>query len=240
MVRRRTTDEDAGTRGEPPSRRTGLAAARPDDVLVWGAAGAGSLFALVTMLVITAWAPLARLDADATAWATTRLLPRPTLVDVLQAVTDGLGPWTFRALVLALAVVLVVRGQRRPALWAVLVTWGGGLLVSVTKVLVARERPDPADPLSSASGYAYPSGHALTATVGCAVLLALLSPRLGPRARVTAAAVAVTLAGLVSFTRVALGVHHLSDVAGGVLLGLTWLALVTLLVRPLHLRGDRP
>jgi membrane-associated phospholipid phosphatase len=240
MVQRGTTDEDAGNHGEPPSRRTGLAPARPDDVLVWGAAGAGSLFALVTMLVITAWAPLVQLDADATAWSTTHLLPRPVLVDVLQGVTDGLGPWTFRTLVAALAVALALRGQRRLALWAVLVTWGGGLLVTVVKLLVDRERPDLVVPLSDAAGSAYPSGHALGATVGCAVLLVLVRPGLGRTGLVVAAAVAVTVAGLVSFTRVALGVHHLSDVTGGVLLGLTWLALVTLLVRPLHLRGGRP
>jgi membrane-associated phospholipid phosphatase len=236
----RAPDEDTGSRGGPPDGRRGLTPARPADVLVRGAVVAGSLFVLLTVLVVAAWEPLAQVDARVTTWLTTHLLPRPTLVTVLQAVTDGLGPWTFRTVVLALAVVLVVRGRRRPALWAVLATWGGGLLVGGTKVLVARERPDPADPLSSAEGYAYPSGHALAATVGCAVLLALLAPRLGPRARVTATGVAVTLAGAVSFTRVALGVHHLSDVAGGVLLGLAWLAVVTALVRPAHPRRDRP
>lgn len=201
---------------------------------------AGSLFALVTVLVVARAGPVERLDARTTTWLTTHVRPHPALVDLLQGVTDGLGPWTFRALVAALAVALAVRGQRRLALWAVLVTWGGGLLVTVAKLLVDRERPSLAEPLSEAAGSAYPSGHALAATVGCAVLVVLLRPALSRAGLVVAVVAAVTVAGFVSFTRVALGVHHLSDVVGGVLLGLAWLALVTALVRPAHPGRDRP
>jgi membrane-associated phospholipid phosphatase len=200
----------------------------------------GGLAALLTALVVAGAGPVEEADARTTAWLTGGLDPRSTLVEVLQGVTDGLGPWTFRLLVLGLAVALAVGGQRRLALWAVLVTWGGGLVVTVTKLLVDRERPDLAEPLSDAAGSAYPSGHALAATVGCAVLLVLVRPWLGRTGLVVATAAAVTVAGFVSFTRVALGVHHLSDVVGGVLLGLAWLTLVTALVRPTRPRRDRP
>ncbi|MGH8866924.1 MAG: phosphatase PAP2 family protein [Actinomycetes bacterium] len=210
--------------------RTGRRPAAP--LVLATALGTTALFALLTALVVVGWSPLEHLDHRVVTGLTADVATHPWLVDVLQGGTDGLSPWVFRVVVLAPVVVLLRRGEHRPALWALLAVWGGGLLVAGLKVLVDRERPTLADPISSAGGFSYPSGHALGATVGCAVLLALAWPHLGRRGRRVATVSAVTVAGFVSFTRVALGVHFTSDVLAGALLGLTWLAAVTLLVRP--------
>lgn len=81
------------------------------------------------------------------------------------------------------------------------------------------------DPVDSANYAAYPSGHAMTATVVCGLLLWLV-PRGAPRryAHPARALVALSVLGA-GFTRLYLGVHWPTDVLAGWLLGV---ALVTL------------
>lgn len=88
------------------------------------------------------------------------------------------------------------------------------------KAAVDRERPRWPDPVDSAHFSAFPSGHAMTAAVSCGLLLWLL--RLygaGPALWAGAMAVAVVSVIGVAVTRVYLGVHWLTDVVGGTLLG---------------------
>src|SRR5205823_14443517 len=73
-----------------------------------------------------------------------------------------------------------------------------------------------------------PSGHALGSIVGCGVLLLVLLPLVrsaNGRRLCWAAAAAIVLA--VGFARVGLGVHYVSDVLAGWVLGLGWLAATT-------------
>ncbi|ELY46726.1 phosphatase PAP2 family protein [Natronorubrum sulfidifaciens] len=70
-----------------------------------------------------------------------------------------------------------------------------------------------------ASGYGFPSGHALMTTIVYVTLARRLS--IGtPRRRLLAAATVITL---VCFSRVALGLHYLVDVVAGVATGLAFL-----------------
>jgi membrane-associated phospholipid phosphatase len=101
------------------------------------------------------------------------------------------------------------------------------------KAAVDRPRPVWPDPVDSAHYAAFPSGHAMTATVVCGLLLWLLHHHGAGRAlwrtAVTVAAVSVTGVGV---TRVWLGVHWASDVVAGWLLG----GLVVVLAVLLHSR----
>ncbi|WP_439027679.1 phosphatase PAP2 family protein [Haloarchaeobius sp. DT45] len=73
---------------------------------------------------------------------------------------------------------------------------------------------------TESSGYAFPSGHALATTV---VYLGLARIR-GTR---RAYAGAVTVVVLVGVTRIYLGVHYLGDVVAGIVVGVSYLAVVT-------------
>src|SRR2546430_2671644 len=77
-----------------------------------------------------------------------------------------------------------------------------------------------------ASYAAFPSGHAMTATVVCGLLLWLLH-RYGPGRAVWRTALAMGVVSVlgVGLTRVWLGVHWPSDVVGGWLLGAMLVAL---------------
>lgn len=79
--------------------------------------------------------------------------------------------------------------------------------------------PTP-DPVAHVPGFSFPSGHAMTAMVSCAVFLLVLLPLVPPVWRPLLWALAVTSVLGVGYTRVALGVHGVSDVVGGWLLGL--------------------
>jgi undecaprenyl-diphosphatase len=97
--------------------------------------------------------------------------------------------------------------------------------VNALKVAFRRNRPD--DPLHTFErGYSYPSGHAATAVVFFGGLLFQVL-----RSSDVPSAIGVVLTVLLSaciigipWSRLALGAHYLSDVAGGLLFGVGWLA----------------
>lgn len=93
--------------------------------------------------------------------------------------------------------------------------WAADLLSLTLKTAVDRPRPfetiPQVDPLIGATvGQSMPSGHAATSFAG-AVVLTYLLPRAAPLFFLLAAAVA--------FSRVYVGVHYVSDVLVGALLG---------------------
>lgn len=128
----------------------------------------------------------------------------------------------------AAAAYVLRRGRRRLALYVALTGLLGGLLNSAVKVLVDRPRPVFDDPIALAFGRSFPSGHAMASTVVYgAVLLAFLPAlrRRGLAGRAVAATVALVV--LIAASRLALAVHYLSDVVGGVTLGVAWLCAST-------------
>jgi membrane-associated phospholipid phosphatase len=90
--------------------------------------------------------------------------------------------------------------------------------------LVHRRRPPAADWLAGASGWSYPSGHTIQATVAYRILLVLLTHGRTKRTKrsLTGAYGLIVLA--VAASRVYLGVHWLTDVLGSMSLGLAVLA----------------
>lgn len=125
----------------------------------------------------------------------------------------------------AIALLFVVS---RRAGWLMAAGMLASALDQAFKVSVARHRPtaDLVAIASPASGYSYPSGHAVFFTWLAFMTAFALAPRLTPWVR----GVAWTLAALVVMVactgRVWAGVHWPSDVLGGFLLGLGWSAFV--------------
>jgi membrane protein DedA with SNARE-associated domain/membrane-associated phospholipid phosphatase len=88
------------------------------------------------------------------------------------------------------------------------------------------ERPRPPDPLTSAPGFAFPSGHAAHATfyTWLAVTIAFrLDPGIARRSLLIGAGIALT--AVIGLTRVYLRAHWLSDVTSGWALGASAFAL---------------
>ncbi|WFE51365.1 phosphatase PAP2 family protein [Micromonospora sp. WMMD1155] len=185
-------------------------------------------FALLTLLVLGAWAPLHRLDTTVTDALHGYAQDHPGWVVLMRIWTEVFAPMPLRAVALLLVVWLLRRRARRLALWATTTMVVGGLVGPLLKLLVGRDRPELLDPVARAAGYSFPSGHALNATLAAGVLLLVLLPyaRRGA-ARVALWVAAVLLTVLTGLSRVALGVHFTSDVLGGWLLGVAVVAATT-------------
>jgi undecaprenyl-diphosphatase len=117
-------------------------------------------------------------------------------------------------LVILLDVVLVVRRRRDEALAVSLAALVGLAAFATVKRIV--ERPRPPHPDHAVAGWSMPSGHATIAfAIAAALLLAL--PEL--RRRWWCVAGLLAWAALTAASRVVLGVHYLTDVLAGALLG---------------------
>ena len=151
----------------------------------------------------------------------------PVGVWTLKAVTLlGIPPWLF---VVTTPAVLYCWHRRhlRLALFLIVTTLGGGLLDTAVKVAVDRPRPSLVAPIATAHGKSFPSGHAMSSVVVYGSLLLVFFPVMTRAWRRRCLVGAVVLVLAIGFTRLALGVHYISDVLGGYVLGLAWLAAST-------------
>lgn len=121
------------------------------------------------------------------------------------------------------AMVLWRRAERLLAAGWIICLAGNALLNPMLKQVFERARPLHDAALSPIAGYSFPSGHTSGATVAYGMLLyvalRLLPLRWHAAAAMTAAALVLTIA----CSRVFLQVHFASDVAAGLLSGLSWL-----------------
>ncbi|WP_416985248.1 phosphatase PAP2 family protein [Streptomyces sp. T028] len=199
------------------------------------ALGLGSLVLLV--LVAATWHPLMSVDGGLSRTTHRWALSDPGVTELCRILTDWVwDPVTMRLLGAAVAVWLVWRHAAWwTAGWLVVTSAVGTLIQQGLKAVVGRDRPVWPDPVDSAHYQAFPSGHALTATVVLGLLLWLLHchgvSRPVWRTAVTVAVVSVIGVGL---TRVWLGVHWPSDVMGGWLLGSLLVTLAVMAHRHWH------
>lgn len=151
----------------------------------------------------------------------------PLLVDAFEVVSF-LGKPPFLAAVVILVGVPLVRLRRyHLAIYLVVTTIVGGIIDTWVKLAVGRDRPSLEEPVASAMGASFPSGHAMSSTIAYGALLLVLMPLVPPRRRTWAITGVCVLVGAIGFTRLALGVHYITDVVGGFALGAAWLALTT-------------
>ncbi|UBU16161.1 phosphatase PAP2 family protein [Nonomuraea gerenzanensis] len=180
-----------------------------------------------SVLLVVAKMPLNELDAGVAAELHAYAHANPGMTRVLIVWTDAFGPWPWRIAVVGCALWLLRKGATRVAAWAVTTVTVGGLLGLAIKVIVDRARPVLPDPVALAPGDSFPSGHTVNATLGAGVIVLILLPVLPRWGRRVAWAVAAFLALSVGYTRVALGVHWVSDVLAGFVLGVAVIAATT-------------
>lgn len=172
--------------------------------------------------------PLVRLDTYAANHLHQWVVEHEAAQQALRVVSYlGSPPW-FWLLTGSAAVLWWVRGGH-VRLSAFLVTTGlvGGLVDTVVKVVVNRDRPSLEDPIATAHGQSFPSGHTMLATYGYGALLLTFLPLIPARWRRPAIGSWLLLVALIGFSRLGLGVHYISDVLGGFVLGLAWLVAMT-------------
>ncbi|MGW2564086.1 phosphatase PAP2 family protein [Streptomyces sp. NPDC001514] len=205
----------------PPRPRTPV----PSPALT--AAVTAGLAALLLVLVATGWGPVMSLDVTVADELHRSARAEPGFTHVNRVFSDWVwDPWTMRLLIAAVVVLLLWQRAVLLALWVAAASALGTALQQGLKSAVDRERPYWQNPVDAAQYAAFPSGHAMTAMVTCGLLLWLLGRYgVGPRTWWAAVLVcAVSVLG-VGFTRIYLGVHWLTDVVAGWLLGICVVAL---------------
>ncbi|GGM98186.1 undecaprenyl-diphosphatase [Actinoplanes campanulatus] len=203
-------------------------------------AAIGLTFGVLLLLVRFHWQPLQDLDravADGlNRWAS----GSDAVVAVLQQVSSFGGRGVLVPLVVLLAALLLVRRRPRPAIY-LLVTGAGALILDPSlKALIGRLRPVVEVPVASAPGNSFPSGHALGSMVVYGMIVLVLLPAVRRRWRPWFIGLAAVLVAAVGFTRIALGVHFLSDVLGGWMLGLAWISVTAYAFRIWRREAGRP
>jgi undecaprenyl-diphosphatase len=124
------------------------------------------------------------------------------------------------------AIAVLLAGADRKGVLHLLTAVGGGVLaMQWLKAFFERPRPG-ALRLTDASGFSYPSGHTVTAAVFY-VTLAIVGSRhfREPVYRRMLLALAGVTTTLVAASRVYIGVHYLTDVTSGLLVGAGWAVL---------------
>ena len=126
--------------------------------------------------------------------------------------------------ILLITWLLVVRKDRVRGLTVLVVELGSVLLLFLLKYYFRRVRPlHPVH--EAASGYSFPSGHAMSALTFYGLIIYLFVAAIPNKALKLLLAVVLCLLILaIGLSRVYLRVHYASDVLGGFLFGGLWLA----------------
>ncbi|MGQ0561305.1 MAG: phosphatase PAP2 family protein [Gemmatimonadota bacterium] len=117
---------------------------------------------------------------------------------------------------------------------------GAKLFNTLLKGSFARERPAMVEWVTEVHSASFPSGHAMSSIVvygSVAYLVGRLEPSLRLK-RITWLLVALIVAAI-GISRMYLGVHYPSDVIGGFLAGLAWIALVATTMTAIRYFADR-
>jgi membrane-associated phospholipid phosphatase len=139
------------------------------------------------------------------------------LVWVAKALAFAGSVWLNWPIRLAVMVLLAVRRRWLQLSAFVLAVATSEPLIGLLKAYY--ERPRPVGGLYATDSFSFPSGHAIAGAVtAVGIVIALLPP--GPK-RWRWEVQAAVFAGLMALSRTYLGVHWLSDVLAGTLLGVT-------------------
>jgi undecaprenyl-diphosphatase len=186
---------------------------------------AAVVFTILLVLVRLQWPPLESADHVTAVDLNSLIAGNAAVVAAVKAVTwlgSGGVLWTVIA---ATSITLAIRRRWRLAIY-LLVTGAGALALDpVLKSLVGRLRPVVAHPIAHGTGNSFPSGHALGSIVCLGAVFLVFLPAARGRWRITFTTVIVALVALIGISRILLGVHYVSDVAGAWAVGILWLGI---------------
>lgn len=192
-------------------------------------------FSAVLLLVRLSWPPGARFDAAVARDTRSFALKHPWLVTVAGRISFFGSTPAIVTLSGLLSLRLHSTGRPRASRFVLSTQLLGAILNQLIKRLLARARPVVPEPVARAGGASFPSGHAMNSAIWCALVVSGLvasTPAPLQRSRLALIPVLTVYSLFVGLSRVALGLHFASDVLGGWLLGVGWVALGSASARP--------
>lgn len=180
----------------------------------WGTVALLAAFALLATFVALGW--MVGIDRAATS---TAIANRTSLLSEVAVNFTALGSAPVVTLIAALAATYSIAVRRPRVVLALLATPLAFGVNEGMKLLMRQARPMEAI-VALPPSYGFPSGHSVASSVlflTLALVASAQSPNPGVRRLLVSAGIGIAL--LVAWSRVYLGVHYLTDVVGGLLLG---------------------
>jgi undecaprenyl-diphosphatase len=148
------------------------------------------------------------------------------LPGMLEDLTALGGPTVTWLVILGVTGYLLFERRARAAMFVLVACGSGDLLTRIIKGVFSRPRPTIVPHLRDAFSTSFPSGHSMeSAIVYVTLAAALIRVVRRPATRAYCLGLAILITGLVGVSRVFLGVHYPTDVAGGWIFGLFWASL---------------
>ena len=204
-----------------PSTATGLGLTVALTLVLGGAVAIGALLVMVQHN-----AGIAHWDMSAARWGSAHATSSSTRF--LRDVSLFGGTPVMIGVAVAVAAVQYARSRTFAVVgFLTVVIVGQVVATNLTKALVDRARPD-IHRLTGFSGASFPSGHAATAAATFAAVAFLIGRGRSHRAKAMLGAAAAGIAVAVAASRVLLGVHWVTDVLAGLMMGWAWFAIASI------------
>lgn len=180
----------------------------------------------------------ARFDESVAVWGSEHA--STTEAEVLGYLTDlGGTPYLVAIMVLVGAIDWIRRRDLRALLFLAVVAIGVSAINNALKWMIMRERP-PELHLVGSAGSSFPSGHSAAAAACWLAIALVVSGWLPRRFRPLLFGGAIVIAVVVAASRALLGVHWVTDVVAGLIVGWTWFLLVAVAFGGRHQRLGEP
>ena len=158
------------------------------------------------------------LPIDNWAYSLEASVPKPVIPVVMMVITSIMSLRGAVFLGTIALVILLLQKKIRQALFLVIAMGAGYVIREIAKLLVHRARPEIG--VISSTGFSFPSGHATMAILFFGLVIYLFKDEFKSLiAKRIFIAMCVFVALLVSYSRIYLAVHWLSDVLAGIALG---------------------
>ena len=199
----------------------------------------GVVFALLALLVRVHFGPMFHLDQDVAVGLNHAVAGHPLVVKILDTITQLGARTQLIAFVLVAVVGLLIRRQPRLAVYLV-VTGVGGSPRSRVEDARRPAPPDRARPGRARRRQQLPERARPRLVRGVRRAAAWCSCRRSAALAAGPIALAALLVVAVGFTRIVLGVHFVSDVLAGWLLGVAWLGMTAYAFRLWRREAGQP
>ena len=176
------------------------------------------------------WSWIADVDSSTLATADRLAAEHPAWVGTWDAICTLFSPFVFRVVAAGVIVHAFIRKKRRAAVFLLLAVELSGPLTVLAKWVGDRSRPDTA--MVAASSTSFPSGHAVGVMASVLAFAVVLAPYVRADLRRVLVVAGVLIVVAVGVGRVALNVHHASDVVAGWALGYLWVLVCLPVIRP--------
>ena len=174
------------------------------------------------------------IDVQVNLWTTT--IHTNTATIVAKSVHYAFDTIVLATTTIVIAGLLLIKGRKTQSLLLIAAVGGNALLVAAIKTITQVIRPE--NQLIHDASFAYPSGHCAGTIIFVGLLTYYTWIKYGnrQRAKITVLTIFSLIVAFVSFDRIYLNIHWLSDVIGGCLLGTFWLSFCIIFYK--HLKLD--